>query len=79
MNPEGLHIDENENVWTTAFKIDESAGLRSVFRYLFVINIDGKIIKEYYLEELVYFKSIVLTDYKLIANNINELKIYDFE
>ena len=78
INPEGLHIDENENVWTTAFKIDESSGLRSVFRYLFVINTDGNIIKEYYLEELVFLKSVVIVDFKLIANNMNEIKIYNF-
>lgn len=54
LQPLGLFIDNDGNIWTLAFKLDENF-CRSKFRYLFIINVYDEIIKEIYIKHITEF------------------------
>lgn len=78
LDPRGLHVDENLHIWTLAFKLDENK-IRSKYRYLFIINMEGLLLKDIYLETIDWFNDVVLHENKLITCHNNYLNFIEIE
>jgi hypothetical protein len=87
LRPQSLHVDENDNIITCAFKFDKDK-IISKYLYLFVFNKDGELIKDIYLEGLCLFRSGIFIQNKLLVhgtdcilswNDPQWIKIYEFE
>lgn len=74
--PQGLYIDQYENVWITAFKINEHK-IESKFRYLLIINTNGTIIREIFLKNVGWISNFLFVENKLyFPVNSNTVKLF---
>lgn len=62
--PHGLHIDQNQHIWTLAFKLEKN-NIRSEYRYLLIIDEDGHILKEFYLNNICWFHDMIVFENKI--------------
>ena len=65
--PEGLYIDQNLNMITTAYHLDNDFTI-SQSRYLYLINSSGDTYKKIYLETIKEFYDMIVVDNKVIFN-----------
>lgn len=63
----GIYVDDNDNIWTTGYKVYDRKKL-SDFRYLFIVNSNGVIVKEFYLSPHAAINDFKVNENKLILN-----------
>lgn len=79
LEPRGLYVDNNY-ILTLAYKVDLNTKIHSKFRYLYVLDKYGQIIKEIYLDGIRLFKDFLFLQNKLIfCGYPSWLKIIELE
>ena len=61
LRPDGLCLDADGNIFTTAFMIDKESSIVSDYRYLFIFNQNHQLLRELYLEQIHYISDFLLT------------------
>lgn len=77
LKPKGLYIDENQFICTTAYKVDMKTQVVSEYLYLYFINENGEVLKEFQLNNIKVFSDFLFFDYKLIFSSANCLKFIE--
>lgn len=78
MHPKGIFVDRFDNIWTTAFKIFDNQS-HSQYRYLFIINSSGYIIKELYLYNIDWISDLMVFHNKLILCDASKIHVYELQ
>jgi hypothetical protein len=66
LRPEGFYFDKDDNILTTAFKIDKKSMIVTDFRFLFIINQRFEVVKEIYLDQITYFSDFLVIQNKFL-------------
>ena len=66
LRPDGLCFDKDDNLITTAFLIDKDNSIVSDFRFLFILNQNFDLMREFYLDQIYYITDFLVVHNKLI-------------
>ena len=80
--PNTLHFTKEMNIYTIAYELDAN-GFMSKYRYLYIIDYNGNILKSFELKNISCFNDAVYLDNKIIVSgNLfiqNRISIIEFE
>ena len=76
--PSSLHICNKLNIYTIAYDLDQN-GVKSEFKYLFVIDINGNLIKKIALNDIKVIGDMLVYNNKLIFSVRSAIKVLKFE
>ena len=75
VTPSALYVDLNSNIYTVAYELDKTTGMLSKFKYLYIINKNGLLVKKIYLEDIQIIADMIVLENELIFSVNNEIKI----
>jgi hypothetical protein len=79
ITPSALYIDLNMNIYTVAYELDKVTGHLSQFKYFYVINKNGVLIRKIFLDDIQVIADMIVLENELLFSVNNEIKMIQFK